>query len=182
MTGLRATIRVAACALVGLAAVPATAQVSDGVVLNIMRECAKIDDATARLACYDNNIRSGGAAPARSSVPGRMDTPETSRGAAVSTTGRSGFGAEDIRTPERFESGPGELDRLSSRIASITPLQPGVYRFTLDDGAEWVFSESVDRTYRAPRRGSTVEIERGALGSFLMHFDDQGSVRIRRLR
>ena len=52
---LRASFLLAG-ATVAVAALPATAQVSDQIVLNIMRECAKIDDATARLACYDNNI------------------------------------------------------------------------------------------------------------------------------
>ena len=61
---------VLAGAAAAFAAAPATAQVSDQIVVNIMRECAKIDDPTARLACYDNNIRAAGGNP--SSQPGQM--------------------------------------------------------------------------------------------------------------
>ena len=34
-----------------LVASPATAQVSDEIIVNILRNCAQIDDPTARLAC-----------------------------------------------------------------------------------------------------------------------------------
>src|SRR5690554_4011201 len=54
LTGV-AVLGSAAAALASFAA-SAAAQVSDSAVLNIMRECAKIDDPSARLACYDNNI------------------------------------------------------------------------------------------------------------------------------
>src|SRR5690606_33645260 len=53
-------ILISACAAITIIAAPAAAQVPDNVLINIMRECAKIDDPTARLACYDNNIRSVG--------------------------------------------------------------------------------------------------------------------------
>src|SRR5690606_39592588 len=69
MPAHRATILLsAAVASLTLTALPASAQVPDGVVLNIMRECAKIGDPTARLACYDNNIRQAGATPSTGQV------------------------------------------------------------------------------------------------------------------
>ena len=55
-----------------------------------MRECAKIDDPTARLACYDNNIRAGGANPR--AIPGQMPRPNGG-GAVASPNAPSGFGA-----------------------------------------------------------------------------------------
>jgi len=176
----RASILLAAAAA-AVAAPPAMAQVSDNIVLNIMRECARIDDPTARLACYDNNIRAAGANP--NSVPGQMPAP--SGGAAVlqpNTPG--GFGADDLRTqsPERFDPNRNGASEISAQVAQVTERQPGTYLVTLSNGAQWLFAESVSSNYRAPRRGQTVEIERGALGSYLMVVDRQQGVRVTRVK
>ena len=48
MTAQRALILLAGTAFLSVAAAPASAQIADDVVLNIMRECARIDDPTAR--------------------------------------------------------------------------------------------------------------------------------------
>ena len=64
----------------------------------------------------------------------------------------------------------------------MTARGPGIYAFTLEGGAQWQFSETVGSSYRVPRVGSTVEIERGSLGGFLMRFDRQQSVPVRRVR
>jgi len=53
---------------------------------------------------------------------------------------------------------------------------------TLSDGAQWLFAEGVSSQFRLPRRGEEIEIERGALGSFLMRVDGQSPVSVRRLR
>lgn len=169
--------------LLGMAA-SAQAQVPDEVVLNIMRECAKIDDPTARLACYDNNIRAGGFDGRAPVVPGQGAAPQ---GSGAPITGASpnspeGFGREDVRTPQRFETPQGEVDQITARVASVRQRQPGIYLVTLEGGAEWVFSESVGQSFRPPSRGDSVQIERASLGSFLMMVDGQQGVRVRRLR
>jgi hypothetical protein len=175
-----ATIAAGGAAILLLSGAPARAQIDQETAVNILRECAKIDDATARLACYDNNIRNVGGTP-RVAVPGRMPTPQGG-GAPVAANSPRGFGAEDVRTPDRFNTPAGQLDQISTRIASIRPREPGVYAFTLEDGAEWLFAEDVNSTYRVPRVGSVIEIERGALGSFLMRFENQAPVPVRRVR
>jgi hypothetical protein len=176
---LGATILAAGAATLLLAGGPAAAQVDQNTAVNILRECARIDDASARLACYDNNIRNVGGTP-RTTVPGQV---QVQGGAApVAANSPRGFGAEDVRTPERFAAPGGQLQEINARIASIRPREPGVYAFTLDDGAEWLFAEGVSSGYRVPRSGSTVEIERGGLGSFLMRFDNQAPVPVRRVR
>jgi hypothetical protein len=114
-------------------------------------------------------------------VPGQV---QVQGGAApVAANSPRGFGSEDVRTPDRFSAAPGgQLQEINARIASIRPREPGVYAFTLEDGAEWLFAEGVNSGYRVPRNGSVVEIERGGLGSFLMRFDDQAPVPVRRVR
>ncbi|WP_338245031.1 hypothetical protein [Aurantiacibacter hainanensis] len=181
MTAFRALTLTAASLPLALIASPAAAQVDDAIVLNILRNCAQIDDATARLACYDNNIRAAGG-EARSSVPGEMDAPRGGRGAPLDTQGPSGFGREDIRTPERFETPAGQLEELRARVRSVTERQRGIYLITLEDGAQWIFTESVPFSYRPPSAGDSVEIDRASLGSFLMTYDQQRSVRVERVR
>ena len=181
MIAFRALTLSIAGATLAMASAPASAQVDDAIVLNILRNCAQIEDATARLACYDNNIRAAGS-QARPAVPGQMDAPQTARGAPVSSNSPSGFGREDIRTPERFETPAGEMEELRAQVRSVTERQPGIYLLTLEDGAQWLFTESVPFNYRAPRAGDRIEIDRASLGSFLMTFDRQRSVRVERVR
>ena len=183
MTAPRATILAAGAATLLVTGMPAAAQVDSGIVLNIMRECAKIDDPTARLACYDNNIRTNDTVP-RAAAPGRSAVPQASAGAPVAANTTQGFGAESVRVQQRPQSSAAaeRLDGISSEITQISQRGPGLYAFTLKDGAQWQFSETVGSSYRAPRVGSTVEIERGSLGSFLMRFDKQQPVPVRRTR
>lgn len=181
MTAQRALILLAGTAFLSVAAAPASAQIADDVVLNIMRECARIDDPTARLACYDNNIRSAGAA-ARNTIPGET-VVERSSGAPLASSGASGFGREDVRTADRFRAAPpGELAEITATVSSVTPREPGIYLITLEDGAQWLFSDSVGPGYRLPRSGSQIEIRRGALGGFLMSFGNQQVIGVRRVR
>ena len=178
MTAFRATILTAACLPFAVLASPVAAQVDDNVVLSIMRQCARIDEASARLACFDNNIRVGNTDVARPSVPGAMPSPQ----AGPAPSGPTGFGREDVRGPERFETPAGEVANITARVRSVAQQTQGVYLVTLEDDAQWLFAETVDFSYRPPRQGSTVEIDRGALGSFLMVSDNQRSVRVRRIR
>ena len=61
---LGATIAAGAASLL-LAGTPAAAQVDQNTAVSILRECARIDDPSARLACYDTNIRNVGGIQAR---------------------------------------------------------------------------------------------------------------------
>lgn len=176
---LGATILAAGAASLLAPGAPAVAQMDQNTAVSILRECARIDDASARLACYDNNIRNIGGT-ARTTVPGSV---QVQGGAApVAVNNPRGFGAEDVRTPDRFTTPSSQLQQINAKVTSIRPREPGIYAFTLEDGAEWLFAEGVNSGYRVPRNGSTVEIERGALGSFLMRFDNQTPVPVRRTR
>lgn len=162
-------------------AAPAAAQVSDEIVVNILRNCAQIDDPTARLACYDNNIRAAGANP-RNSVPGQMAVPGGGAGVAMDNGRASGFGSDDLPNPDRFSPPAGQPEAIAARITGVALRQQGIYLVTLEDGAQWLFAEDVPLSYRPPRVGGTAEIERGALGSFRLTYDDQPSVRVSRVR
>lgn len=159
-----------------LAGGSASAQVDQTTATNILIECAKIDDATARLACYDNNIRNLDPTALRAA-------PRGATGNAPVAQGPQGFGLEDVRVrQQRFEPRPAAERQIAARVRSSREREPGIYLVTLEDGAQWVFSEGVSFSFRAPREGQVVEIERGALGSFLMRIDGQPAVAVRRLR
>ena len=178
----RASVLAAGAAVLALSAMPASAQADRGAVLDILVECAKIDDPTARLACYDNNMSRAGATP-RTTIPGQIGGV-VGGSAPIETQGPQGFGYEDVRAadPARFQPRPGELQEIHPRVQSVTPREPGIYIVTLEDGARWLFAESVSSQFRLPRRGQEIEIERGSLGSFLMRVDGQSPVPVRRIR
>ena len=178
----RASVLAAGAAVLALSAMPASAQADRGAVLDILVECAKIDDPTARLACYDNNMSRAGATP-RTTIPGQIGGV-VGGSAPIETQGPRGFGYEDVRAadPARFQPRPGELQEIHPRVQSVTPREPGIYIVTLEDGARWLFAESVSSQFRLPRRGQEIEIERGSLGSFLMRVDGQSPVPVRRIR
>jgi len=182
MTAFRATILTAACLPLALLASPAAAQVDDDVVLSIMRQCARIDEASARLACFDNNIRVGNTDVTRPSVPGAMPRPQG--GASAPITGATGFGSEDVRRQGQSgaSAAEAEADEMTGRIRSATEQNAGMYLVTLEDGAQWLFTESVGLSYRPPTAGATVKISRASMGSFLMEVGSQRSVRVRRVR
>ena len=180
ITAQRAIVLLSGAAL-AVSLAPAAAQVPPDITLNIMRECAKIDDPTARLACYDNNIRAGGANPR--AIPGQMPRPNGG-GAVANPNAPIGFGADDLRTqsPERFDPGRGGPSEISTTVADARERQPGIYLVTLASGAQWLFAEGVNKTYSPPRKGDKVRIERGALGSYLMMVGKQAGVKVTRIR
>jgi hypothetical protein len=179
ITAQRAIVLITGAAL-AVSATPGMAQVDPSITLNIMRECAKIDDPTARLACYDNNVRVGGATGA---IPGQMARPNGG-GAVVNPNAPRGFGADDLRTQsqERFNPERGGPSKIATTIADAHERQPGIYLITLSDGAQWLFTEGVSYTYAPPRKGDPVRIERGALGSYLMMVGKQNGVKVMRIK
>ena len=185
----RALALAAGASVAALSPSQAAAQVDGGIVLNILRECAKIGDASARLACYDNNIRSAGnvapqaAGPSQSPAQaGAVPVPQ-SVPPQPAPADPAGFGADSIRTPQaRAAATADRVDNINARVTQVSERQPGIYLVELEDGAQWLFNEGVSRSYKVPTSGSSVEIQRAALGSFLLRFDGQQAVRVRRIR
>ncbi|OYW45215.1 MAG: hypothetical protein B7Z08_08675 [Sphingomonadales bacterium 32-68-7] len=182
MFSTRARIAAAATAVTVLATlpVPAAAQANREAVLNILVECAKIDDPTARLACYDNNIRQAGGV-ARSTVPGAVRA-QGGGAPVMPAQGPGGFGAETVRTEQRVRAPDAQVDSIRPKVTAVSMREPGIYLVTIEGGAQWLFTDGVDASFRPPRVGSIVEIDRAAMGSFLMRVDGQEGIRVRRQR
>jgi hypothetical protein len=187
-------------ATLAVATAPAHAQ-STGTVLGILVECAKIDDPSARLACYDNNMRaasgiarttvpgtvgvSGGTAPvnaAASSTGFGMNSNRAARSPATPAASTpQGFGGEGIRTAQRFAA-PADGKSIVTTVASATMREPGVFLMTMKDNTQWLFIESADRNFREPGKGDSIEIKHASMGSYLAIIDGQEPIRVRRVR
>jgi hypothetical protein len=183
MKAPNAKIMLVAVSALAIGGTPAAAQVSDSIVLNIMRECAKIDDVSARLACYDNNIANAGSAPVLAPTISRsLRPPSGDSGPFGETAGNSGFGADSIRSTARFAPPSANEAAIEAEVTAARLRQPGIYIVTLADGAEWTFAETVSNAYKTPTAGSNVTISRGAMGGYLMRYDNQAQVRVRRTK
>ena len=172
-----AILATGAAALLGA---PASAQATRDTVLNVLVECAKIDDPTARLACYDNNIKNAGGV-VRSTVPGRVRV-QGGGAPLANNEGPAGFGRENLPNADRSQGGGARIASIRPKVTAVSTIRAGIYVVTIEDGAQWQFSEGTPQSYRAPKVGSIVEIERGSLGSFLMRVDGQEGIRVRRIR
>jgi hypothetical protein len=170
MTHFARISRLSMVALAVLTPAAGRAQVADGSLVTTLRECRAMADVRARTACYD-------------SVP--LDQPEQQ--AAVATPAAraeqqagADFGSNQLPRPSSAASAA--PDRISARVARAIEREPGIYLLTLADGTEWQFVDGAPADYDPPRRGSTVEISSASMGSYLLRYAGQRSVRTRRVR
>lgn len=141
---------------------------------DIMRACSAIENLQARVACYDNNV-----APADAIAGSTQPVAAPPRRQAAASP--SGFGGEDV--PRSIAATQREQqNRIETRVAGASELQPGIFRVTLEDGAVWEFTDSAPPSYHVPVTGSEVTIRRGSLGGYRLQFDDQLALRVKRVR
>ena len=164
----------AACAGALFVITPAAAQqrIDYEAIVRILRECAKIADVPARVACYDNNVGielqvAGNEADRRTPAPVLPVRP-------------GGFAADTL--PQSPAERSAVTTEAALRVTAIDELAPRVYRMTLEDGGIWELIEAMPLSFDPPRRGATITLNRGSLGGFLMEYAGQPSVRIRRIR
>lgn len=170
-------LKLAGVAVMGLSPSVAQAQLDGPTIANVLRECRKIADATARVACYDNIPLGASAAVATS---GSAAHPAPPAPAAPPAAASSRFGSNQLPRPASAETR--EADEIEAEVASVTTRAPGVYLLTLTDGTQWRFIDPAPSSYAPPRQGSMVTIQRAALGSYLLRHAGQPSTRIRRVR
>jgi hypothetical protein len=154
-----------------------------------LKACSTIDDAAARLACYDRlagrttaSTRAAPAPEAASAVERASAPAAASAAAAPAATAEQDFGltpaAKKAREPEAAEAAkPESIERTIAAVA-----RDGQDRFvvTLDDGQVWAQNEPKAGVY--PRKGESVTISRAALGSYVLRSQRFGSIRVRRLK
>lgn len=186
-------------ALVGCCCVIAAASLSS-VQAQDLKSCTTIDDAAARLACYDRvagrtapmTAARGPApvsAPASASAavsapipaPASAAAPVTAAAAAAATAEQDfGLTPAAKKAQEPKVAGDAEPEAIERTIAKIA--RDGQDRFvvTLDDGQVWAQNEAKAGVY--PRPGESVTISRAALGGYVLRSQRFGTIRVRRLK
>jgi hypothetical protein len=137
-------------------------------------DCAKIAEATQRLACFDAAV----AAMAQAESTGDLVTIDREQRRAAR---RQAFGLSlpSLAFLDRGEK-PGEADNLTANIASAGRAPDGKWLITLEGGAVW---RQIDENELnpAPRPGSVARIRKAALGSFFLNVDRQQAIRVHRI-
>jgi hypothetical protein len=143
--------------------------------------CVRIEDLSARLACYDRAAgRTPGtsaAAPAPAMAPAIAPAPSVAPApvapaAAVAVappapppaTGVAGFGAPSM--PVTKAERAAEVDRIEAKVTAVRTLARGEQVLTLENGQVWQQTETTREQQFAV--GDVVVIRKGLLGSFLL--------------
>lgn len=150
--------------------------------------CVAIEDDASRLACFD-------AATGRPDRAGtqRADTAVATVAAPASTSpAMAKPQAPSNRTPEQAAAEFGlsaaalaeerGVNEISATVRSVDQsAHVGRWSVTLDNGQVWEQRET-GTDVRRPKAGEQVQIERAALGSFLLRVPGKGTHRVRRVR
>lgn len=146
---IRAMLSILAAA-VALAADPGPSSAADAV-----EACRRIDEGTARLACFDRAAAAFAEARARKDLI-VMDRAEVRR----TKRGLFGFSLPSLKLFGGDDDDP--VQQLDAKIQGAAPYGYGFYMLTLDDGSQW---ETTDRVNGfSPRRGDAIRIKYGAFG------------------
>lgn len=144
-------------------------------IFNKLLDCRTINDSAQRLACYDRQVAAMDAAAQRDEVV-VLDKE------GLKKTRRSLFGFTFPKLPflggDNDEMQP-EFATIEARIMSVREIGYGKWSFHLEDGAEWQSVEPIKN--RAPRSGMTIEIKRGALGSYVGKVGNWPAFRMKRV-
>jgi hypothetical protein len=173
----------------GLAAIACgAAQAAD------VSRCVTIDDAAARLACYDSvagrtaprsSVDPIAAAPTAGSptapvaVAAATGTAVAAAASAPAQDAEQTFGLSAEKLVARQDPGVDELRARVSKVANHP--RPGRWVVTLDNGQVWEQREAGAES-RRPRPGDEVTIRKASLGSFLMAVSGRGTFRVSRVK
>ena len=134
--------------------------------------CKAIENAEARLACYDEKVA------ALDQAQKSQEIILTDK-AAVKEAQRGLFGFT-IPKLKIFGSGGEDVAEIEALVKSVTANRAGQVTIVLEDGARWT---QVDTKIlnREPRVGDTARIRVAAMGSYLVSFQDGPAIRMKRL-
>jgi hypothetical protein len=134
--------------------------------------CTRVDDSTARLACYD---RAAGrpsmttAPPAATAGPVRTApvAPPAPAAPPAAVDPVAKFGAADTVVAKRQASvEKDEVKQVEAKVAAVRKRATGQHILTLDNGQVWEQTETRSEPQYAV--GDVVVIRRGLLGSFIL--------------
>lgn len=138
--------------------------------------CVRIEDLSARLACYDRAAgrtpTGAAAAPATGTAPAPVPVPaptpqsapapDVAPAPASAAAPEAGFGSRSL--PQKKQSD--EPTKIQARVTAVRRLPRGEQVLTLENGQVWQQIEyKAEPQYEA---GDVVVIRKGVLGSYLM--------------
>jgi hypothetical protein len=152
-----------------------------------LSRCLAISDKEARLTCYDTIARTEQSA----AVPGRAPGSEAAAAGpapatpapvpAIAPNPRAEFGFGAAEREERRAVDQRQIDEIIVRVKEAREVGAGYWQFVMDDGSIWRLAET-RAAFRVPRPSDQVRLIRASLGSYLLIFRNQPSLRIRRIQ
>jgi hypothetical protein len=176
MKSIRGLRGLAACLLLSLA-VGNVAQAAESPrradVLTRLLDCRKVEDAAARLACYD------AAAGAMDEAEAKGDVVVVDREQAR-TVRRQGFGF-NLPSLSLFERGEkaDEVEKLQLKVVAARQDGYGKWTVVLEGDQVWRQIDTGDFSLR-PKPGMVATIRRAMLGSYIMSIGGRAGVRMHR--
>jgi len=176
--------------LVVLATGPASA--ADGIRTEL-EACRSLADDAGRLACYDRVAGRILAQPAAPAPATSAATPAAAAPAAATTAAATAaaatpgsadnFGRERVLAAEeakRQEQQTREIGELSATVTDIDTRMDGLMTITLDNGQVWrqVRPDSMFRL----KTGDRIQIQPGAMKSFILSGPSKRSTRVSRVQ
>lgn len=145
-----------------------------------LRDCAKLTEAGAKLACLE--AASGALVGAVDSgdvrLVDRAEREKTRRGLFGFSIGRL-FGGDDEKDGDKGELA--EMQTLVSTITEVRQIDRKTYQFRIEEAnALWQINEAPSRFIR-PRVGETVEFKRAAMNSYFIRVGKQIGVKGKRI-
>jgi hypothetical protein len=143
-----------------------------------LMDCRTVTDSAARLACYDTAAAALDVAEAR----GEIVVVEKEQMKAVRKQA-FGFSLPSLSLFDRGDKGEAAepLDRITATLSGAYRNGSGKWVMELEDGAVWVQTDS-EALNRDAKKGSTIEIRKAAMGSFLVNVDKQRAIRATRTK
>jgi hypothetical protein len=165
--------------LSALAASPGLAQRSEADLARApFEECGRITDDGQRLACFDRALRETNADRERRLAEQREAEELEKR----KQFGLEGSPAEKVQRAEQPpEQRPVEVERVEVQVVSATVDGIGRWTINMSDGSAWRQIETVP-TFQSPRKGQTVSVRKGMLGSYLLRVGSQPFTRVVRVK
>jgi len=136
-----------------------------------LRVCRDLTDDHARLACYDAAVDRSrksadpGPEPSAENTAGSTAAEPAATAASLSQEDLFGKTSKEIERSVEQATGGERIDSLSATVTRLRKFGYDKVLITLENGQLW---KQIDASSLRLRVGDTVEIERAALGSFIL--------------
>ena len=141
-----------------------------------MLACAKETDDASRLRCFDGVVAGLRRAPPASAASAAAASSAPTIAATAPATLQDKFGARGDLNQEKQE----ELTEITATVTEVGTRPHGELVLTLDNGQVWAERSAGSKV--KVKKGDTVKIEAGALGSFVLLAPNGRSSKVARVR